>query len=114
MELGISEGRLLLSAALVYCVPLVGLLFGAAIFQTLFSTDLAAVIGALLGGGLAFIGVKRWAKRLGKISVMSLLSCKSRCLERCCKIDSYVLAQRACGAETVFTILLSFNTLFAT
>ncbi|UVO07324.1 SoxR-reducing system protein RseC [Pectobacterium polonicum] len=66
VELGISEGRLLLSAALVYFVPLVGLLFGAAIFQTLFSTDLAAVIGALLGGGLAFIGVKRWAKRLGK------------------------------------------------
>ncbi|KFF61127.1 SoxR reducing system protein RseC [Pectobacterium brasiliense] len=66
VELGISEGRLLFSAALVYFVPLVGLLIGAAICQTLFGTDLAAVIGALLGGGLAFIGVKRWAKQLGK------------------------------------------------
>ncbi|MEH2922592.1 SoxR-reducing system protein RseC [Samsonia erythrinae] len=66
VELGISEGRLLFSAVLVYFVPIVGLLCGAAIFQMLLSTDLGAVIGALLGGGLAFIGVRRWAKQLGR------------------------------------------------
>ncbi|MEH0834378.1 SoxR-reducing system protein RseC [Pectobacterium cacticida] len=66
VELGISEGRLLFSAVLVYIVPLIGMLLGAVMCQMFFATDLAAVVGALLGGGAAFIGVQRWAKQLSK------------------------------------------------
>nr|WP_318384682.1 SoxR-reducing system protein RseC [uncultured Enterobacter sp.] len=50
VELGIAEGSLLGSAVLVYLTPLVGLFAMAALFQTLFGHDLAAMCGALLGG----------------------------------------------------------------
>ncbi|MEC5318930.1 SoxR-reducing system protein RseC [Brenneria populi subsp. brevivirga] len=66
IELGIAEARLLQSAVMVYLVPLVGLFAGAALLQSLFANEFSAVFGALLGGGLAFLSVKRWARSLGK------------------------------------------------
>lgn len=66
VELGIAEARLLQSAVMVYFVPLVGLLAGAALLQLLFANELSAILGALLGGGLAFLSVRRWVGHLGK------------------------------------------------
>ncbi|PWC11315.1 SoxR-reducing system protein RseC [Brenneria corticis] len=64
VELGIAEGSLLHSAVMVYFVPLLGLFAGSALFQALFASELAAVLGALFGGGAAFLSVKRWAGKL--------------------------------------------------
>lgn len=66
VELGIAEARLLQSAVMVYFVPLIGLFAGAALLQYGFANELAAIPGALLGGGLAFLSVKRWGRDLGK------------------------------------------------
>ncbi|CPR17779.1 SoxR-reducing system protein RseC [Brenneria goodwinii] len=65
VELGIAEARLLQSAVMVYFVPLVGLFAGSALLQALFANELSAVLGALLGGGLTFLSVKRWAENQG-------------------------------------------------
>nr|WP_113865951.1 SoxR-reducing system protein RseC [Brenneria salicis]NMN90838.1 RseC/MucC-like positive regulator of sigma(E) [Brenneria salicis ATCC 15712 = DSM 30166]RBP63562.1 RseC/MucC-like positive regulator of sigma(E) [Brenneria salicis ATCC 15712 = DSM 30166]RLM30981.1 SoxR reducing system protein RseC [Brenneria salicis ATCC 15712 = DSM 30166] len=66
IELGIAEASLLRSAVVVYFLPLLGLLFGASLFQMFFASDLSAMFGAFVGGGMAFVSVKLWAKRLGK------------------------------------------------
>ncbi|QTF07469.1 SoxR-reducing system protein RseC [Brenneria izadpanahii] len=66
VELGIAEARLLQSAFMVYFVPLVGVFAGAALLQALFVNEFSAVLGALLGGGLTFLSVKRWADNHGK------------------------------------------------
>lgn len=55
VELGIAEASLLGSALLVYMSPLVGLFVMAAIFQTLFGSDVAALCGAVLGGVGGFL-----------------------------------------------------------
>ncbi|MDN0107490.1 SoxR-reducing system protein RseC [Yersinia rochesterensis] len=55
VEVGISEGSLLRSAALVYLTPLVGLIMGGALFQNLFVTDAFTALGAILGAGLGFL-----------------------------------------------------------
>ncbi|AIN18689.1 positive regulator of sigma(E), RseC/MucC family protein [Yersinia rochesterensis] len=55
VEVGISEGSLLRSAALVYLTPLVGLIMGGALFQNLFVTDAFTAFGAILGAGLGFL-----------------------------------------------------------
>jgi len=55
VELGISEGSLLTSAMLVYMTPLLGLFVMAAVFQLLFSSDLAAFAGGILGGVGGFL-----------------------------------------------------------
>jgi sigma-E factor negative regulatory protein RseC len=55
VELGISEGSLLTSAVLVYMTPLLGLFVMAAVFQLLFSSDLAAFAGGVLGGVGGFL-----------------------------------------------------------
>lgn len=55
VEVGISEGSLLRSAALVYLTPLAGLIMGGALFQTLFVTDAFTALGAILGAGLGFL-----------------------------------------------------------
>ncbi|MCS2155360.1 SoxR-reducing system protein RseC [Scandinavium goeteborgense] len=55
VELGISEGSLLTSAVLVYMTPLLGLFVMAAVFQLLFSSDLAAFAGGILGGVGGFL-----------------------------------------------------------
>ncbi|RLM22096.1 SoxR reducing system protein RseC [Brenneria alni] len=68
VELGIAEASLLQSAVMVYFVPLVGLFAGSALFQTLFTNEFSAILGAFIGGGLAFLSVKRWSGNLGKNS----------------------------------------------
>ncbi|WP_342323994.1 SoxR-reducing system protein RseC [Kosakonia sp. BYX6] len=55
VELGIAESSLLGSAVLVYMSPLLGLFVMGAVFQTLFSQDLAALCGAVLGGVGGFL-----------------------------------------------------------
>lgn len=55
VELGIAESSLLGSAMLVYLSPLAGLFIVAALFQTLFGSDLAAACGAALGGVGGFL-----------------------------------------------------------
>ncbi|PWC16135.1 SoxR-reducing system protein RseC [Brenneria roseae subsp. roseae] len=66
IELGIAEGSLLRSAMMVYFLPLLGLFIGSALFQMFFGSELSAIVGAFVGGGLVFVSVKHWAKRLGK------------------------------------------------
>lgn len=66
IELGIEEKSLLSSALLVYMTPLLGLFIFGGLFQTLFHTDLAAALGALLGGVGGFIvakGASVWLSR---------------------------------------------------
>ncbi|CNE73782.1 SoxR-reducing system protein RseC [Yersinia kristensenii] len=55
VEVGISEGSLLRSAALVYLTPLVGLIMGGTLFQALFVIDAFTALGAILGAGLGFL-----------------------------------------------------------
>lgn len=63
VELGIPEAGLLLSALLVYIVPLLGILLCAALFYFLVGSDIAAVLGAFLGGGLGFIIARFYAAK---------------------------------------------------
>lgn len=55
VELAIGENSLLTSAMLVYLLPLAGLFTIAALFQALFTSDLAAFAGALCGGTAGFL-----------------------------------------------------------
>ena len=64
VELGISEGSLLTSALLVYMTPLLGLFVMAAVFQLLFSSDLAAFAGGVLGGIGGFLIARGLSPRL--------------------------------------------------
>lgn len=64
VELGISEGSLLTSAMLVYMTPLLGLFVMAAIFQLLFSSDLAAFAGGILGGVGGFLVARGLSPKL--------------------------------------------------
>ncbi|MFB6434558.1 MAG: SoxR-reducing system protein RseC [Candidatus Malihini olakiniferum] len=66
VELGVSESSLLRFSVLVYLVPLLGLFMGSGLLQSLFRTDLAAVLGAVLGAALAFILVRGFSLKLGK------------------------------------------------
>lgn len=65
IEIGISEGSLLRSALLVYMTPLLGLMLGGAAMQWMFSSDPAAIAGALLGGTAGFMLAKNLAERWG-------------------------------------------------
>ncbi|KEY57070.1 SoxR-reducing system protein RseC [Serratia sp. DD3] len=66
VEIGIAEGSLLRSAMLVYMTPLLGLMLGGGLLQWWFESNLAAVLGAILGGCAAF-GVSRFlAKQLNQ------------------------------------------------
>lgn len=65
IELGIKESSLLGSALLVYMTPLLGLFVLAGVFQSLFHSDLAAAVGALLGGIGGFIVAKGISSRFG-------------------------------------------------
>ncbi|XTZ39403.1 SoxR-reducing system protein RseC [Salmonella enterica] len=64
VELGIAEASLLGSAVLVYMSPLAGLFIMAAIFQTLFGHDLAALCGAVTGGVGGFLLARGLSPRL--------------------------------------------------
>jgi sigma-E factor negative regulatory protein RseC len=64
VEVGIAEGSLLRSAMLVYMTPLLGVMLGGGLLQWVFGSDSAAALGALLGGGAAFLLARSLAKRL--------------------------------------------------
>lgn len=64
VELGISEGSLLTSAMLVYMTPLLGLFVMAAVFQLLFTSDLAAFAGGVLGGVGGFLVARGLSPKL--------------------------------------------------
>lgn len=66
VEVGIAEGSLLRSAMLVYLMPLLGMMLGGSLLQYWLGTDAFAALGALLGGGVAFMLVRSLAHRLGK------------------------------------------------
>lgn len=64
VELGVAEGSLIGSALLVYMSPLVGLFLVAAVLQGLFSSDLAAFCGAILGGAGGFLIARGFSTKL--------------------------------------------------
>jgi len=64
VELGIAEKSLLGSALLVYMTPLVGLFLFGGLSQWLLGTDLAAMLGALLGGAAGFMVARLFSQRL--------------------------------------------------
>jgi sigma-E factor negative regulatory protein RseC len=66
IEVGIAEGSLLRSAMLVYLMPLLGMMLGGSLLQYWLGTDAFAALGALLGGGVAFMLVRSVAQCLGK------------------------------------------------
>lgn len=66
VELGIAEKSLLGSALLVYMSPLLGLFVIGGLFQWLFETDIAAMIGALFGGVGGFIFARFFSHRLSQ------------------------------------------------
>lgn len=66
VELGIAEGSLLGSAVLVYMSPLAGLFVMGALFQTLFTSDLAAFCGGVLGGVGGFLLARGASRRLAE------------------------------------------------
>ncbi|AXF75357.1 SoxR-reducing system protein RseC [Erwinia tracheiphila] len=68
IELGITEKSLLGSAVLIYMTPLAGLFSIAGLFQMLFHSDLAAAMGAALGGVGGFIVAKGISTLLSKSS----------------------------------------------
>ncbi|MBT9432214.1 SoxR-reducing system protein RseC [Candidatus Sodalis endolongispinus] len=55
VEVGINEGSLLRSAFLVYMLPLLGLIGGAAMLQGTLGTDPAAACGGVAGGVAGFL-----------------------------------------------------------
>ncbi|PYB16332.1 SoxR-reducing system protein RseC [Serratia marcescens] len=66
VEVGIAEGSLLRSAMLVYLTPLLGMMLGGTLLQYCFGSDASAAVGAVLGGGAAFMLARRLARRLGE------------------------------------------------
>ena len=66
VELGIAEGSLLRSAMLVYLTPLLGMMLGGTLLQYCFGSDASAAVGAVLGGGAAFMLARRLARHLGE------------------------------------------------
>jgi len=66
VELGIAEKSLLGSALLVYMSPLAGLFVMGGLFQWFFTTDIAAMAGALLGGIGGFMLARIYSQRLSQ------------------------------------------------
>ncbi|MEA1064282.1 SoxR-reducing system protein RseC [Apirhabdus apintestini] len=66
VELGVAEQSLLGSAVLVYMAPLLGLFALASLFQAIWSSDSAAILGAILGGGLGFLAARLYAPYLSR------------------------------------------------
>lgn len=66
VEVGIAEGSLLRSAMLVYIMPLLGMMLGGGLLQWWSGNDAAAALAAIAGGAVAFLIVRRLAKRLGE------------------------------------------------
>lgn len=62
VEVGITEGSLLRSVFLVYMLPLLGLIGGAAILQGTLGTDPAAACGGVAGGVAGFLCARYLAR----------------------------------------------------
>lgn len=54
VELGIAQATLFRTAFLTYIMPLIFLFSLAGLFQTLFNSELAAAVGAVIGGAVGF------------------------------------------------------------
>lgn len=63
VELGIPESGVLISALLVYIVPLLGILLFSSLFYYFIGNDLSAITGAAIGGTLGFLAARFYAKR---------------------------------------------------
>lgn len=84
VEVGIAEGSLLRSAMLVYLTPLLGMMLGGTLLQYCFGSDASAAVGAVLGGGAAFMLARRLARRLGEQAEYQPRCCRLGCrLPRC-------------------------------
>ncbi|WP_159565172.1 SoxR-reducing system protein RseC [Budvicia diplopodorum] len=64
VELGIPESGVLLSALLVYMLPLLGILLFSSLLYYFLGSDLAAVFGTIVGGLLGFWVARFYAERL--------------------------------------------------
>ncbi|NKI75900.1 SoxR-reducing system protein RseC [Dickeya sp. CFBP 2040] len=64
VEIGLAESSLLRSAMLVYLLPLLGLMLGAALMQHWLHSDLMAVMGAFAGVAVSFAAVKRLSAKI--------------------------------------------------
>ncbi|TBM16969.1 SoxR-reducing system protein RseC [Hafnia alvei] len=64
VEIGITEANLLRSAVLVYLTPLLGLIVGGGVGQSLMHSDAWAALGALVGAGAGFMFARFKAKKL--------------------------------------------------
>ncbi|MBK5072084.1 SoxR-reducing system protein RseC [Budviciaceae bacterium CWB-B4] len=63
VELGIPESGVLLSALLVYMVPLLGILLCSGLFYYGLGSDIAAIIGAIVGGVSGFAIARFYAAK---------------------------------------------------
>ncbi|WOA52727.1 SoxR-reducing system protein RseC [Dickeya solani] len=65
VEIGLAESSLLRSAMLVYLLPLLGLMLGAALMQYWLGSEPATVAGAFAGVAVSFAAVKRLSAKIG-------------------------------------------------
>lgn len=65
VSIGVPENLVVLSSLLMYCLPLILFMVGAGLGQSLFNTDLAAVMGAVVGVGIGAVSVRiiSWSQR---------------------------------------------------
>lgn len=64
VEIGLSEHSLIKSALLMYCVPLLTLLFSTLLFDALLSHELVSVFFIFISTALSFLGVRWYAQKL--------------------------------------------------
>ncbi len=64
VELSIAAGRLLRFATLIYIIPLLGTLTGGVLIQYWLEDDTFSMLGALFGGIVSFLLIKRLVKYL--------------------------------------------------
>jgi positive regulator of sigma E activity len=66
VDVEMPDARIVKASALAYAIPLLGLMAGVFLGQTIFQTDTAAAVGGLIGLGLAWGGLHLADKRLGR------------------------------------------------
>lgn len=65
VSIGVPENLVVMSSLLIYCLPLTLLIIGAAFGQSVFGSDLAAVVGSITGVSLGAVIVRliSWNQR---------------------------------------------------